>query len=105
VHEGLHDAELLTVPLRELSDRAVEVDPEALAELLSESDLGPAAQTRERLELFASGEPVRYPTPRRASTPSLCVSSPKRAARPAVGRISPSRRRIVVDLPAPFGPR
>src|SRR4029079_11792716 len=39
----------------------------------------------------------------RDSSPWL--SAPRSEARPAVGRISPSRHRMVVVFPAPFGPR
>src|SRR5665811_1195256 len=47
----------------------------------------------------------RLPTSRRISTLPVTMSLPKIVALPLVGRIKPSRVRMVVDLPAPFGPR
>ena len=42
---------------------------------------------------------------RRAATPSVCTSWPQMRAVPAVGVMKPASMRMVVDLPAPFGPR
>ena len=112
MHERLDDPELLAVPLRELPDRAVEDDVEALAELVAELLVHRAAQPCQRLELLATGESVgeaqvtgQVAGDRRAATPFVTVSRPWSDARPAVGRMSPRSRRIVVDFPAPFGPR
>ena len=52
-----------------------------------------------------ANSPGRLPTRARTSTLSLRVSSPKTSARPPVGRMNPSSVRMVVVLPAPFGPR
>ena len=112
VHERLDEPELLAVALRELTDRAVEHRAEPLAELVAERRLA-AAQAGERVELRAAGEAVeqpeiagQVPDLRRGPRPRRrCASSPSSAARPEVGRIRSSRRRIVVLLPAPFGPR
>ena len=57
MHEGLHDADLLTVPLRKLADRAVEDHTEALAELVAELWVSRAAQAGQRVELLARGHP------------------------------------------------
>ena len=42
---------------------------------------------------------------RRAATPSVCTSWPQMRAVPSVGIMKPASMRIVVDLPAPLGPR
>ena len=45
------------------------------------------------------------PTRGRIAGSWYALSMPKRTARPALGRMSPSSMRIVVLLPEPFGPR
>ena len=112
VHERLNEADLLAVALREVADGPVELEAEPLAELGSEAIVGAAAKPRERVELlaavirsFSRRSPGRYPMRRRASTPWRRESSPSTAALPAVAWIRSSRSRIVVLLPAPFGPR
>ena len=111
VHERLHDPDLLPVAARQLPDRAVEHDPEPLAERVAQRRSG-AAQADERVELLPRGEPVGQPQvagqvadPTAAATPSRRLSRPKSAALPAVGLIRSSSSLIVVLLPAPFGPR
>src|SRR5262245_33338935 len=49
--------------------------------------------------------PGRYPVRRRISTESRAISSPTTEPDPALAWRKPSSSRIVVDLPAPFGPR
>jgi transglutaminase-like putative cysteine protease len=112
VHESLHEADLLPVPLGEVTDRPVEDEGKALAEAIPQLDVDAAAKPSERIELLARvirserrKSPGRYPIRRRASTPLRRGSSPSTVARPAVGLIRSSNSLIVVLLPAPFGPR
>jgi hypothetical protein len=58
VHERLHDADLLAVALRELADRPVAHDAEALAELVAKLLVDAHAQARQRVELLTCGQPV-----------------------------------------------
>ena len=47
----------------------------------------------------------QQPDLRAAARRAAAYGRPLTSARPAVGRSSPTIIRIVVDLPAPFGPR
>ena len=53
----------------------------------------------------SAGSPATYATRRCAATGSRHASMPNNVADPAVGRCRPSKQRIVVVLPEPFGPR
>jgi hypothetical protein len=57
VHERLHEAELLPVPLRELADRTVEDGAEALAECVPQRRVD-TSQAGKRVELLLAGQPI-----------------------------------------------
>ena len=54
---------------------------------------------------YSAKSPGMYPMCLRIPTASACVSRPRMVALPEVGLISSSNVLIVVDFPAPFGPR
>ena len=90
----------------------VGVELEALDQRVAVGAVVPAAQPREELERLGAvsdghrnGSPATYATRRWAATGSRHASTPNSSARPRVGRCRPSSSRIVVVLPAPFGPR
>ena len=58
VHERLHEPELLAVALRELADRPVEHDTEALDERVPQPRIDRSAETGEGSELLVAREPV-----------------------------------------------
>ena len=114
MHERLHEPDLLPVALRELADRPVEHDAEAVDERVPHSRRRPPPRSRasdsscarpvsRSNEAQVARQVADRPPRRPRRLPA--VSRPKHARRPAVGRIRSSRRRIVVLLPAPFGPR
>jgi hypothetical protein len=61
VHERLDDSDLLAVSLRQLPDRPVEDDAEALAERIPKLGVDAAAEPRERIELFPRRQAVEQP--------------------------------------------
>src|SRR5688572_9297976 len=58
MHECLDEPDLLAVPLRELSDRSLEVHLQAFAEHVARPCVDRAAQSGERVELLATGESI-----------------------------------------------
>ena len=111
VHERKHERELLLVALGELLHALRGVELQALDEV----------GRRRRLRAAEAGEVVDVPLPglavvevhlardvADAPTDGRAVKRDGLAehlASPAVGRSMPRRQRIVVVLPAPFGPR
>ncbi len=61
VHERLHDADLLAVPLRELADWTVEIQVETRAELVAQPLVDASTQACQRGELLAAGESIGEP--------------------------------------------
>ena len=103
---------LLAVAVRERAHLLAGVELEALDEhARGRRDPFPRAPARgTRASRRRSGRPQErlagdVGDRRWAATGSRHASTPNSSARPAVGRCSPSSSRIVVVLPAPFGPR
>src|SRR4249919_2664629 len=61
MHECLDEPELLTVPLRELTNRSVESDAEPLAELVAIVGVHASAQPCEGVELLTTRQAIREP--------------------------------------------
>ena len=113
VLEGDDQPDLLLVALRVLAELARRVHVQARDQVLLVRLVDAAAQVGEVLERLAAGEVVvqdelagQVADAGDGSRPGRrSVSMPKIVARPLVGRIWSRRVRIIVVLPAPFGPR
>ena len=113
VHERLDQPELLAVARRELVHGAVQLRVEALRQRVADPAVDSAAQLGEEVEHRRAGQlrvaaRGRRAGSRRGAGSRGCrarLSRPSTRAEPDVGRIWSSSRRIVVDLPAPLGPR
>src|SRR5207245_6258249 len=57
------------------------------------------------MSVYAGAFSGRYPISRRASIGCSTISQPPTLTLPSVGGMNPVIIRMVVDLPAPFGPR
>jgi hypothetical protein len=98
-------------PRRQLSDRAIEIGVEPVYERVEQAAVDAASKLREIVENCPSGE-LRIQNevareepeaPTNLDAPLAGVQTRTRAD-PDVGLIRSSSNRIVVDLPAPFGP-
>ena len=105
-------ADLLLVALRVLLEPAARVEVEALDELGHVAGIDATAQVGEVLDGVAAGEPVvEVELAGQVADPAVDGDrvggrlDAEDLARPDVGRMRSSRMRIVVVLPAPFGPR
>ena len=112
VHERCDHAHLLLVALGEVAQAPPEVELEPLGKLVDGTPVDAAAQPAEKGEVADRGASRgRFELTRQiarqlpVSTLRSCASRPRISARPRVGRIRSSRRRMVVVFPAPFGPR
>jgi hypothetical protein len=113
VHERLHDADLLPVPLGQgldLPDRGPAPAGRRARRCGREALLRAGCRGTSAAPGRSAGRRPR--SRRRGSRPAGGArrrrgggASPSTSARPLVGRIRSSSSRIVVDLPAPFGPR
>jgi hypothetical protein len=112
VHERLDQADLLPIAPGQAADARAQVELEPIRELLDACLRDATAempevgeQLRARLPIVdheVAGEVADPATQRRTA---LARVRPSTEARPPLGRIRSSRMRIVVVLPAPFGPR
>ncbi len=113
VHEGLHQTDLLAVAARQRAQRAVEVELQPAGEGVGVAGVRPSGaggrSSRPDRGRSCAGRarrsPGTYPIRARIAGPSRRASRPRIVSRPEVGRIRSSIIRMVVDLPAPLGPR
>jgi hypothetical protein len=112
VHEGQDQADLLPVPLRQFADRSVGHDLEAIDKPVGQGVVAVSAGAGEPGDVLAAGQPrEEFEVAGQVAGATVDLDAirpgiePEEGGRPLVGRCRASSIRMVVDLPAPFGPR